>query len=206
MFDHLHLVPIEHPSGRKLYVSNDGKEARVVYPSGRSREEKANTTTWANSSVKSNANRKQRYLMFKHAWGTNLGILVSRAVYLAWSGKPIPPYHQIHHLNGIVIDNNIDNLLCVSIFKEHPTADARQKALKALVPNGDLRGFDYDILRELQDPRSMSDEDFQSRLAYIRVMHDCHFDPRIFNAKDFHHWFSMPFEEFKSFFEHYKND
>ena len=129
MFDHLHLVPIEHPSGRKLYVSNDGTEARVVYPTGKSRKEKSNTTTWANSSVKSNANRKQRYLMYKHAWGTNQGILVSHAVYLAWSGKPIPPGHQIHHLNGITTDNRIENLVCLSI-PDHRRYDAVQRSLR----------------------------------------------------------------------------
>ena len=177
MFDHLKPVPIEHPSGRKLYVSKDGTEARVVYLTGKSRIEKANTTTWANSSVKSNANRKQRYLMFKHAWGTNLGILVSHAVYLAWSGKTIPPDHQIHHLTGIVTDNCLDNLLCVSKFNEHPIADARQKALKTVVPDGNLYLFSYERLRELQDPRSMSDEDFLRELEAIRAR-DYHRDSR----------------------------
>ena len=44
------------------------------------------------------------------------------------------------------------------------------------------------------------------RTRYLRVMHECGFDPRIFAAKQLHYWFSMPFEEFKTFFYHYKND
>ena len=113
---------------------------------------------------------------------------------------------ECHHLNGDITDHRKANILAWLPRPVHDIANARQDRLQELVPNGDLRGFDYSILRELQDPRTMSDEDFQSRLAYIRHMRECHFDPRIFTADDFHHWFSLPFEEFKSFFEHYKND
>ncbi len=44
------------------------------------------------------------------------------------------------------------------------------------------------------------------RARYVRFMRACDFDPRIFNAADFHHFFSMPLEEFKNFFVKYKND
>lgn len=44
------------------------------------------------------------------------------------------------------------------------------------------------------------------RAKYIRFMRDCDFDPRIFTADDFHHWFSMPFDDFKSFFIKYKEE
>lgn len=44
------------------------------------------------------------------------------------------------------------------------------------------------------------------RAKYVRFMRECDFDPRIFNATDFHHFFSMPLEEFKTFFNHYKKD
>lgn len=44
------------------------------------------------------------------------------------------------------------------------------------------------------------------RAKYVRFMRSCDFDPRIFNADDFHHFFSMPFEEFKTFFNKYKNN
>ena len=42
------------------------------------------------------------------------------------------------------------------------------------------------------------------RAKYLRFMRECDFDPRIFTTADFHHWFSMPFEEFKTFFAKYK--
>jgi len=44
------------------------------------------------------------------------------------------------------------------------------------------------------------------RAKYLRFMRECDFDPRIFTTPDFHYWFSMPFEDFKKFFQHYQND
>ena len=199
----LHLVPHEPDNGYQLFVSFDGTIGLRINRNGKECLQNAIPTTWPNSANLTDANRKQRYLMYKQAWGNRIGILVSHAVYLAWSGKPIPPGYQIHHLNGITTDNCIDNLFCVFFREHHAICDVRQKALKTVVPNCDLRGFDYTILRELQDPRTMSDADFESRMEYLRFMRSCDFDPRIFNAADFHHFFSMPFEDFKTFFRKY---
>ena len=44
------------------------------------------------------------------------------------------------------------------------------------------------------------------RSKYLRFMRECDFDPRIFTPADFHHWFSMPLEDFISFFSHYANE
>ena len=200
----LRLVPHEPDNGYRLFVSFDGTIGLRIAPSGVETLLKANRTTTENGKIPSNANRKQRYLYLRDPWKTDENILVSHAIYLAWSDKIIPEAHQIHHLNGVVIDNCFDNLLCVH-FREHRSiCDVRQKALKTIVPNGDLRGFDYAILRELQDPRSMTDADFDARMEYLRFMYSCDFDPRIFTADDFHHFFSMPLEDFQVFFRKYK--
>ena len=115
----------------------------------------------------------------------------------------VKPYHA-HHLNGDKFDYRPANILAWLHPTQHRIADNRQKVLQTVVPNGDLRGFDYAILRELQDPRSMTDADFDARMEYLRFMYSCDFDPRIFNADDFHHFFSMPFEDFQVFFRKYK--
>ena len=197
------IVPRESIDGRTFYVSRDGTKGCNIMPDGSIKKCNATPVTCPNS--KYNGRRKQHYLQFKDVFGHHKPILAAHAVYIAWGDIPsIPLYHQIHHLNGIVTDNCFDNLLCVD-FREHRIADDRQKALKTLVPESNLHGFDYTILRELQDPRTMSDADFQSRLEYLRFMRDCDFDPRIFIAADFHYWFSLPFEEFKSFFIKYKD-
>ena len=42
------------------------------------------------------------------------------------------------------------------------------------------------------------------RSKYLRFMVSCDFDPRIFTPADFHHWFSLPFDDFQNFFLKYK--
>ena len=172
----LRLAPCEQDNGYRFFVSKDGKIGLRIAPSGVETLQNATAATCENCKVKYNANRKQRYLKYRHPWNTNKQILVSHAVYLAWSNKPIPPGHQIHHLNGITTDNCFDNLLCVTI-REHRIADNRQKALKTVVPDGDLHLFSYERLRELQDPRTMSDTDFQRELDLLRK-DGFHRDPR----------------------------
>ena len=163
----LRRIPHAPDSGEQFYVSSDGKIGLHVAPDGVQTVVNATPTTCVNSTNQSNANRKQRYLQFKHAFGKDKHILVSHAVYLAWSGQRIPLYHQIHHLNGIVTDNYIDNLLCVLISQHYRIADVRQRALETIVPDGDLTCFSYQELRRLQDPRTLSDEDFRKELSKI---------------------------------------
>ena len=111
---------------------------------------------------------------------------------------------EVHHLNGDLEDHRKPNLLAWLDRSLHRIADKRQDALQTVVPNGNLRGFDYDILRELQDPRTMSDADFNTRMDYLRVMHECHFDPRIFSAAQFHEFFATPFDDFRKTMLHHK--
>ena len=123
------LVPHEPDNGYQLFVSFDGTIGLRVAPSGVETLLNALCTTTENVKIPSNANRKQRYLYFRNPWKTDENILVSHAVYLAWSGKPIPPGHQIHHLTGIVTDNRIENLVCLSI-PDHRRYDAVQRSLR----------------------------------------------------------------------------
>ncbi len=168
----LRLVPHAPDNGYQFYASFDGTIGLRISPNGVETVVKATNTTCENCKVLSNANRKQRYLHFAQAWGLREHILVSHAVYRAWSGKPIPLYHQIHHLNGITTDNRFDNLLCV-LFREHRTiADVRQSAIKAAVPDGDLTRVPYDVLRRLQDPRVLSDAELRRELTKLTSSND----------------------------------
>ena len=66
--------------------------------------------------------------------------------------------------------------------------------------NGDINNWTRDNIRIVTVAENY-------RCArYLRVMRQCEFDPSIFTPDDMHHWFSMPFEEFKTFFQHYQND
>lgn len=115
-------------------------------------------------------------------------------------------FGQCHHLNADLEDHRKDNLLAWLSRPLHKKADKRQKAMKEISIDGTLVGFDYAVLRELQDPRTMSDADFLNRMEYLRIMHECDFDPRIFNAERMHEFFAMPLPEFKKLMYHYKND
>ena len=89
-----------------------------------------------------------------------------RDVFFDSKGKPYPG--QCHHLINEPLNYAPENLLCWLTRSEHSKADNRRRALEAAVPDGDLHVFTYERLRELQDPRTMSDEIFQTELAKIR--------------------------------------
>ena len=123
------IVPRESIDGRAFYVSRDGKKGCNVMKNGVIKKCNATATTSSNCTVHSNAIRKQRYLHYTSVFGERKHILVSHAVWLAWSGKTIPEGHQMHHLNGIVTDNRLENLICLS-RAEHRRYDAVQRALR----------------------------------------------------------------------------
>ena len=122
-------MPRESIDGRAFYVSRDGKKGCNIMPSGAVKKCNATPSTCENCKVHSNAVRKQRYLMYKDVFGHHKHIYVSHAVWLAWSGKPIPKGYQIHHLNGITTDNRLENIVCLS-RAEHRRYDAVQRCLR----------------------------------------------------------------------------
>ena len=105
------------PETNISFYANNGQGGVVgvrVYPDGRKALENALTTTYENSRVGYNAKRKQRYLMFKNAFGNQNGILASHAVYMAWRNKEIPAGMTIDHIDGCTTNNDVRNLRCVS--------------------------------------------------------------------------------------------
>ena len=82
-----------------------------------------------------------------------------------------------HHLIPDPLNYRPANLLCWLTREQHTEADRRQRALRKVVPNGDLSIFPYERLRDLQDPRSMSRELFEQELAAIRDQHFHLVDP-----------------------------
>ena len=91
--------------------------------------------------------------------------------------KGNPYFGNCHHLINDPLNYAPENLLCWLTYFEHSKADARRRALETVVPNGNLYLFSYERLRELQDPRTMSDEDFLRELESIRAQ-DYHRDSR----------------------------
>ena len=91
------------------------------------------------------------------------------------TGKPYGG--NCHHLIPDKLDYSPANLLCWLTREQHRVADRRQRALKTVVPDGDLHLFSYERLRYLQDPRTLSDADFQRELDLLRK-DGFHRDPR----------------------------
>ena len=87
-----------------------------------------------------------------------------------------------HHLIPYRLNYRPANLLCWLTRAEHAEADRRQRALKKVVPDGNLRLFSYERLRELQDPRTMSRERFETVLAALAQQH-FHRDNLDFDAR-----------------------
>jgi len=95
-----------------------------------------------------------------------LAFFGERPTYVNSKGE-IKPYH-CHHLNADKEDHRRANILAWLHPDEHRIADDRQKELQTVVPDGDLHLFSYERLRELQDPRTMSDEQFAAELEALR--------------------------------------
>ena len=92
-----------------------------------------------------------------------------------------------HHLIPDPLNYRPANLLCWLTREQHTEADRRQRALRKVVPNGDLSIFTYERLRDLQDPRSMSRELFEQELAAIRNQHFHRVDPHAVMLHDMTH-------------------
>ena len=74
-----------------------------------------------------------------------------------------------HHLIPDIFDYRPANLLCWLTRAEHAEADRRQRALKQVVPEGDLYCLSYERLRYLQDPRTTCREVFEKELEQIQA-------------------------------------
>ena len=109
--------------------------------------------------LRSYGNRRCRILMGVTFYG-------KRPIFKYKNGKLYPGI--AHHLINDLSNYCKDNLLCWLTREQHSIADNRRSALESLVPDGDLYVFSYARLRELQDPRTMTDEEFESELEKIR--------------------------------------
>jgi hypothetical protein len=109
----LRLVGV-HPTAKTAFYVNDGKGGIIgvrVYPDGRQVVVNPSYTKLAFGKKR---DKTEGYLLFRGAWGHNLHILASHAVYIAWRNKEIPAGMTIDHINGVTTNNDFRNLRCVS--------------------------------------------------------------------------------------------
>lgn len=86
-----------------------------------------------------------------------------RPMYTDKNGRPYVGI--IHHLIPDKFNYRPANLLCWLTRTEHYEADRRQRALRKVLT--DLSVLGYDRLRKLQDPRAMSPETFDVELQKL---------------------------------------
>ena len=89
-----------------------------------------------------------------------------RPVFINSKGNPY--FGVCHHLIEDPLNYCPENLLCWLTYSQHSKADKRRRALETVVPDGDLTLVPYDRLRQLQDPRVLTDEQFQAELDYMK--------------------------------------
>ena len=86
-----------------------------VYPSGRlGNVQRPFPTSYPKCKIKYNANRKQRYLCFKDAFGNAKSLYASHASYIAEHGELIPADKTTDHMDGITTNNHPSNLRLLS--------------------------------------------------------------------------------------------
>ena len=104
------LVGVHPETGIAFYVNNGigGVFGVRVYPDGRKVLVNPDKVDWIGK------HGKAVYLQFRSAFGNRNYIIASRAVYIAWRGKPIPKGMTIDHIDGCSTNNDYRNLRCVS--------------------------------------------------------------------------------------------
>ena len=113
-----------------------------------------------------------------------------RLMAYAFAKEPCPMYFYstgrpykglVHHLVEDPEDFRLDNLLFWLSRPQHDEADRRQRALRAICPNGNLRVFTYERLRQLQDPRRLTKVEFEFELVKLKK---CFENMKIVNGID----------------------
>ena len=155
------IKPLWANGDEGYFLSAAGTKQMPVYsPSNRTRGKHCH-----------NGKRGQDYPSMRH-YGSKSA---HRLMAYACSDEPCPtfigkngkPYKGIvHHLIEDPNDFRNANLLYWLDRKTHSEADRRQRALRAVLP--DMHELSYDEHRRLQDPRTMSREQFDVELNQLR--------------------------------------
>ena len=98
-----------------------------------------------------------------------------RLMFATYADEPCPIYFDskgqpykgiVHHVIENPYDIRMDNLMGWLTFKQHSIADKRRRALEQTLP--DMYCVQTSFLKQLQDPRETSDEQFDEELDKLR--------------------------------------
>ena len=98
-----------------------------------------------------------------------------RLMFATYADEPCPIYFDskgqpykgiVHHVIENPYDIRMDNLMGWLTFQQHSIADKRRRALEKVLP--DMYCVQTSFLKELQDPRKTSDEQFDEELKRLQ--------------------------------------
>lgn len=93
-------------TGISFFCATEYPYGVKVYPNGRKVLENQDKICWAKK------HGKAVYMRFRHAFGKNMGIEVSHAVWMA-ADNNFPHGMTIDHIDGCTTDNRLQNLRCI---------------------------------------------------------------------------------------------
>ena len=102
-------------------------------------------------------------------------VLAHRLMFATYAVEPCPIYFDskgkpykgiVHHVIENPYDIRMDNLMGWLTFQQHSIADKRRRALEQTLP--DMYCVQTSYLKQLQDPRETSDEQFNEELKRLQ--------------------------------------
>ena len=177
-------APLESAGGKVLWANGDqgyfmsayGVKVKPAYSPSSSRK-----GSKANNGKRGLSHPTMRHFNAKH---------VHRLMAETFADEPCPifftkngkPYKGIvHHVIENPSDIRMVNLMGWLTYKQHHIADKRRRALESVLP--DMYCADTAYLKELEDPRLTTDEEFQTALDKLSRVRKV--DPNILMDLDF---------------------
>ena len=162
-------APLESAGGKVLWAN--GKEGYFMSAYGVKQTPRFSPAMRKKGSKANNGKRGFTHPKMRHFNSQ----FAHRLMFETFADEPCPiffdskgnPYKGIvHHVIENPHDIRMDNLMGWLTYKQHAIADKRRRALESVLP--DMYCADTAYLKELEDPRQTTDEEFQSVLANLR--------------------------------------
>ena len=162
-------APLESTGGKVLWAN--GKEGYFMSAYGVKQKPMLSPSNRKKGSKANNGKRGLTHPIMRH-FGSKTA---HRLMFETFADEPCPifftksgkPYKGIvHHVIENPYDIRMVNLMGWLTYKQHHIADKRRRALESVLP--DMYCADTAYLKELEDPRLTTDEEFEKELAAIR--------------------------------------
>ena len=162
-------APLESTGGKVLWANGDEgyfmsaygvKQIPTFGPAKRKKGSKAN------NGKRGLTHPQMRHFNNQYAHRLMFATFADEPCPIFFDSKGNPYKGIVHHVIENPYDLRMVNLMGWLTYKQHHIADKRRSALESVLP--DMYCADTAYLKELEDPRLTTDEEFQSVLANLR--------------------------------------